>query len=65
MQRPEDDMAAYWLQLVLSIVIATLGMAIDSAPTVIGAMLVSPLMTPIVEVSLSLLIGASWPIVRR
>lgn len=37
----------YWFQLVLSSVIATLGLLINSSPVVIGAMLISPILQPI------------------
>ena len=60
----DPEAATYWLQLVLAMGMATLGLALDSVAVVIGAMLVSPLMSPIVELSLSLLVGASWPLVN-
>ncbi|HEY58586.1 MAG TPA: DUF389 domain-containing protein, partial [Anaerolineae bacterium] len=47
----------YFLMIVLSSVIATLGLLIDSGATVIGAMLVAPLMTPILSVGLASLTG--------
>ncbi len=47
----------YFLMIVLSSVIATLGLLIDSGATVIGAMLVAPLMTPILGVGLASLTG--------
>jgi uncharacterized membrane protein len=37
----------YWLELVFSAGIATLGLVLDSPAVVIGAMLISPLMGPI------------------
>lgn len=39
--------ALYWLQLILSVIIATLGLLINSSPVVIGAMLISPILQPI------------------
>jgi len=56
--RTPDEVAAYWLQLGLAIGIATLGLVMGSSAVIIGAMLVAPLMGPIVELALSLLIGA-------
>jgi uncharacterized hydrophobic protein (TIGR00271 family) len=56
--RSPDGIAAYWLQLSLSIGIATLGLVMGSGAVIIGAMLVAPLMSPIVELALSLLVGA-------
>lgn len=45
--------------LSLSVLIAVLGIALDSAPIVIGAMLISPLTTPLQGLSVSLILG--WP----
>lgn len=44
----------YWLELVLSAAIATLGLVLDSPAVVIGAMLISPLMGPIIGAGLAL-----------
>ncbi|MEZ5176066.1 MAG: DUF389 domain-containing protein [Acidimicrobiia bacterium] len=51
----------FWVLLVLSVAIATLGILADSTAVVIGAMLVAPLMTPIMGVSAGIVNG--W--VRR
>ena len=45
--------------MALSILLATLGVAEDSPPVVIGAMLISPLTTPLMGVCASLVLG--WP----
>lgn len=45
--------------LFFSVLIAVLGLAEDSAPVVIGAMLVSPLATPLLGLSAALVMG--WP----
>jgi len=47
----------FWTLLVLSEVIATLGVLADSTAVVIGAMLVAPLMTPIMGVSAAIVNG--------
>lgn len=47
----------YFLLVILSSVIATLGLLIDSGATIIGAMLVAPLMSPIVGVGLGSIRG--------
>jgi uncharacterized hydrophobic protein (TIGR00271 family) len=47
----------YFLLVLLSSVIATLGLLIDSEATIIGAMLVAPLMSPIVGVGLGSIRG--------
>lgn len=45
--------------LALSVLIAVFGLAEDSAPVVIGAMLISPLATPLLGLSAALVMG--WP----
>lgn len=47
----------YWLELMLSCGIATLGLVLSSPATVIGAMLISPLMSPILGTGLALATG--------
>ncbi|MDQ3606748.1 MAG: TIGR00341 family protein [Gemmatimonadota bacterium] len=47
----------YWLVLVLSGAIATLGLALDSSAVVIGAMLVAPLLAPVIGLALALAMG--------
>ena len=57
---PPDAFAkqrGFWTLLVLSVVIATLGVLADSTAVVIGAMLVAPLMTPIMGVSAAIVNG--------
>src|SRR5271169_1894021 len=53
-----------WLLLPLSAVIAAAGVVSDSTATVIGAMIVAPLMTPILGVVLSVVL-ADGPNLRR
>ncbi|HVZ23126.1 MAG TPA: DUF389 domain-containing protein [Vicinamibacterales bacterium] len=47
----------YWIELVMSAGIATLGLVLDSPAVVIGAMLISPLMGPILALGLALTLG--------
>lgn len=47
----------YWLQLFFSSGIATLGLVLNSPAVIIGAMLISPLMGPILSAGLSLATG--------
>ncbi len=54
--RPDFD---FFVLVVLSSVIATLGLLTDSVAVIIGAMLVAPLMTPIIGVGLAALVGDS------
>jgi uncharacterized hydrophobic protein (TIGR00271 family) len=52
-----DNGLPYWMVLVLSGAIATLGLAINSSAVVIGAMLVAPLLAPVVGLALALAAG--------
>src|SRR5690606_18153282 len=52
------DAVSYWLQIVLATGIATLGLVLSSTGIVIGAMLISPLMSPIVGLGMGLAVGA-------
>lgn len=54
----------YWIQLFLSMGIATLGLVLGSTAVVIGGMLVSPLMGPIVELGMGLAVGSSLLVFR-
>lgn len=52
-------LAAWWVMLLLSVAIATFGVLQDSTAVVIGAMIVAPLMTPIL--GLAGAIVNAWP----
>jgi uncharacterized hydrophobic protein (TIGR00271 family) len=47
----------FWVLLTLATVIATAGVIADSTATVIGAMIVAPLMTPILGIALATVLG--------
>lgn len=47
----------YYVLIFLSAFIATLGLLLNSAAVIIGAMLVAPLMTPILSLSLGIVLG--------
>ncbi|MBK9739877.1 MAG: DUF389 domain-containing protein [Actinobacteria bacterium] len=47
----------FWVLLVLAAIIATSGLVADSTATVIGAMIVAPLMTPILGVALAVVLA--------
>ncbi len=64
LHRPRGDAAGYWLQLLIAAALATLGLALDSTAVVIGAMLIAPLMRPIVELAMGLATGSA-PLVFR
>jgi uncharacterized hydrophobic protein (TIGR00271 family) len=49
--------SAFWLMLALSGVIATAGVLTDSTATVIGAMIIAPLSTPIMATALGIVTG--------
>jgi uncharacterized hydrophobic protein (TIGR00271 family) len=53
------DLTAWWVMLVLSVTIATFAVLQDSTAVVIGAMLIAPLMQPILGLSGALVNG--WP----
>lgn len=50
-------LSAVWTLLLLSAAIASAGVVSDSTATVIGAMIVAPLMTPIVGIVLAVTVG--------
>jgi len=54
----------FWLLLVLASVIATAGIVGDSTATVIGAMIVAPLMTPLLGTMLATVVGDRDKLVR-
>jgi len=64
LDKPSDEHALYWLELLLSMGIATFGLVLDSVGVVIGAMLIAPLMTPIIELSMSLVIASAYLLVK-
>jgi uncharacterized hydrophobic protein (TIGR00271 family) len=64
MLTPSRDRAGYWLQIGLSMAIATLGLVLDSTAVVIGAMLISQLMGPIVGLGMGLATGSPFLVLR-
>jgi uncharacterized hydrophobic protein (TIGR00271 family) len=56
--------ATYWLQLSIALALATLGLVLNGPAVVIGAMLVSPLMGPIVELGMGLAVGSALLSIR-
>lgn len=57
-ERHGKDRISYWFQLILAMGIATYGLVLGSTGVVIGAMLVSPLMGPILEIGMGLVTGS-------
>jgi uncharacterized hydrophobic protein (TIGR00271 family) len=64
LKRHKSDTVSYWLQIVMSLGIATLGLVLDSTAVVIGAMLISPLMEPIVGLGMGLAVGSPFLTLR-
>ena len=64
LERSSREAPGYWLQLLLAMGIASLGLVLGSTAVVIGAMLISPLMGPIVELGMGLAIGSPFLVLR-
>ncbi|HET9953659.1 MAG TPA: DUF389 domain-containing protein, partial [Polyangiaceae bacterium] len=64
LRRDASEVTSYWLQLCVAIGIATLGLVVGSAAVVIGAMLIAPLMTPIVGLALGFSAGSPYLVLR-
>jgi len=60
-----NKLSSFWVLIVLATVIATAGVIADSTATVIGAMIVAPLMTPILGTALSVVLADRRLIVRN
>ena len=54
----------YWLQLCIALALATLGLVLNGSAVVIGAMLVSPLMGPIIELGMGFAVGSPLLAIR-
>ena len=50
-------LSRFWVLLILASIIASAGVVADSTATVIGAMIVAPLMTPILGTMLAVVLG--------
>jgi uncharacterized hydrophobic protein (TIGR00271 family) len=59
-----SKLTAWWVMLVLSVAIATYAIIQDSTAVVIGAMLIAPLMTPIVGASAAIVNGRAARLIR-
>ena len=55
---------SFFFMLALASAIATLGLIADSAPAIIGAMIIAPLMAPIMSLSYGLAVFEKWLIIR-
>lgn len=57
-------LSRFWILITLSSIIATAGVVADSAATVIGAMIVAPLMTPVLGTVLSVVLADRTNLIR-
>jgi len=64
LHRGPVEVTGYWLQLVVAAGIATLGLVLGSTAVVIGAMLVAPLMGPILSLGMGLAVGSPFLVLR-
>jgi uncharacterized hydrophobic protein (TIGR00271 family) len=64
LQRDANEAVSYWLQLCVSVGIATLGLVVGSTAVVIGAMLIAPLMVPIIALAMGLATGSPFLVLR-
>jgi uncharacterized hydrophobic protein (TIGR00271 family) len=55
---------AFLFMLALAAAIATFGLITNSAPAIIGAMIIAPLMSPIMSLSYGLVVFEKWLIIR-
>lgn len=64
LSRHQEDRVSYWLRILLALGISTLGLVLNSTGVVIGAMLISPLMEPIVALGMGLAVGSPYLTLR-
>lgn len=64
LRRDANEAVSYWLQLSVAVGIATLGLVVGSSAVVIGAMLIAPLMGPIVALAMGLATGSPFLVLR-
>lgn len=64
LRRSATEATSYWLQLAISIGIATLGLVLGSTAVVIGAMLVAPLLGPIIGLAMGLATASPFLVIR-
>lgn len=64
LHRNPSEATGYWLQLIVAVGIATLGLVLGSTAVIIGAMLIAPLMVPIVNFGMGLAVGSPFLVLR-
>lgn len=64
MHRSALPVLAYYLMLTFAAAIATFGLLSNSAPTIIGAMIIAPLMSPIISMAFGMVV-VDWHLINR
>ena len=64
MQKSALPVLSFYLMLIFAGAIATLGLLANSAPTIIGAMIIAPLMSPIISLAFGLVV-VDWQLINR
>jgi uncharacterized hydrophobic protein (TIGR00271 family) len=64
LRRGPSESTGYWLQMFVAVGIATMGLVLGSTAVVIGAMLIAPLMGPIVSFGMGLAVGSPFLVLR-
>jgi uncharacterized hydrophobic protein (TIGR00271 family) len=64
MQKSALPALSFYLMLIFAGAIATLGLLANSAPTIIGAMIIAPLMSPIISLAFGLVV-VDWQLINR
>ena len=64
LERHRRESFPHWFQLLVAMGLSTLGLVLNSTAVVIGAMLISPLMSPIVELGMGLATGSAVLMLR-
>lgn len=64
LHRGPSEATSYWLQLIVAVGIATFGLVLGSSAVIIGAMLVAPLMGPILALAMGLAAGSPFLVLR-
>jgi len=64
MQQASVPYFGFYFMLGLAVIIATFGLLSNSAPTIIGAMIIAPLMAPIISFSFGIVVS-DWPLTTR
>jgi hypothetical protein len=64
LENTPTEVHGYWLQMLVAIGIATLGLVLGSSAVIIGAMLIAPLMGPSLALGMGLSVGSPFLVLR-